>query len=139
MAALLGSTRRSAAADRAWMRGGGRQEQLVGAVPPSLRPRVADQAPRDGPLLLLHGSLREDEVLPEQHSRPAAGDGPRRASRAAGAETIARTGRSTICRVGSVHLAALPRLMPRRSPRPSPRGGRGFLRGGSAGLLRDDT
>src|SRR3954453_14167154 len=99
MAALLGSTRWSAAADRAWPRGGGRQEQLGGPGPPSLPPRVADQAPRDGPLLLLHGPLREDEVLPEQHSRPAAGDGPRRAGRAAGAEPIARTGRSRICRL----------------------------------------
>src|SRR3954453_807142 len=100
MAALLGSTRWSAAAGRAWMRGGGRQEQLVGAVPPSLHPRMADRAPRDGPLLLLHGPLQEDEVLPEQHSRPAAGDGPRRGGRAAGAGPIARTGQSRIALIG---------------------------------------
>src|SRR4051795_11012976 len=125
MAALLGCARRSAAADRAWMRGGGRQEQLVGAVPPSLRPRVADQAPRDGPLLLLHGPLREDEVLPEQHSRPAAGDGPRRASRAAGAGPIARTGQSRMALLGirgvgigaqvtSIPTSVVRRALPRR-------------------------
>src|SRR3712207_646165 len=85
-AALLRCARRSVGLGDAWSRGGHRQEQVVGPVPPPLRRRVADLASHHRPVLSLHGPLREGKTLrkrrdlaPTRSRLAAAAPGTRRA------------------------------------------------------------
>src|ERR687894_1893339 len=62
MVALLRCPRRSVHLEDAGSRDGGRQEQLVGLIPPPFRRRVADLAPRRRPVPSFHGPLREGKT-----------------------------------------------------------------------------
>src|SRR4051795_7966701 len=69
MVALLGREPRSGAdGDLVGALGGHVQDHLVGAVPLSLRPQMADPAPRHGPRAWLRDDvLREGEIPRKQH------------------------------------------------------------------------
>ena len=73
--ALLRTLHQSrAGADLVWALGGHVQNQLIGAIPPPLRPRKVDPVPREGPWArLLHDPLRKSEISLEDFERWAAG------------------------------------------------------------------
>src|SRR5919199_5015969 len=97
MMALLRTPHRSrAGADLVRVLGGPVQNQLIGAIPPPLRPRKVDPVPRNGPRVrLLHDPLRENEISPEAFERWAAG-GQARMGRGSRSASAGRGGRSRI-------------------------------------------
>src|SRR5215213_3540877 len=101
MVALLGREPRSGAGgDLVGALGGQVEDYLVGAIPLSLRPWMADPAPRHGPRAWLrHDLLREGEIPRKQHVETQTTGGQGQTGHGSRSGAASRIGPNRICRL----------------------------------------